>query len=143
MHVTLYCTRRPSDLATGLHGQGFICTLLQTDNHATDLTTQFLQARWPSCHPTNSIKPLKANSYAITSWHKYTHMHIDAVVILTATVKTAYQLMRLPACIKSTGFEQIKVSHVQHVCSLCMCTQYNANLVRYSTGDIMNLQRAN
>jgi len=29
-----------------------ICTLLQTDNY----TTQFLQARCPSCRPTNSIK---------------------------------------------------------------------------------------
>ena len=63
-------------------------------------------------------------------------MHIDAVVILTATVKTAYQLMKLPVCIKSTGFEQIKVGHVQQVCSLRICTQYNANLVMFSTGDM-------
>jgi len=32
-----------------------ICTLLQTDN----LTTQFLQARCPSCCLTNSVKALK------------------------------------------------------------------------------------
>ena len=37
-----------------------ICTLLQTDNH-TSTPTQFLQAGCSSCHPTNSIKALKAN----------------------------------------------------------------------------------
>jgi len=34
-----------------------IYTSLQTDN----LTTQFLQVRYPSCCPTNSVKALKAN----------------------------------------------------------------------------------
>ena len=33
-----------------------VCTSLQTDNH----TTQFLQARCPSCRPTNCVKALKA-----------------------------------------------------------------------------------
>jgi len=36
-----------------------VCTSLQTDNHATT-PPLFLQARCPSCHPTNSIKALKA-----------------------------------------------------------------------------------
>jgi len=31
-----------------------ICTSLQTDNHAST-SPQFLQARCPSCRPTNSI----------------------------------------------------------------------------------------
>jgi len=35
-----------------------ICTSLQTDNHAS--TTQFLQVGCPSCHPSNSVKALKA-----------------------------------------------------------------------------------
>jgi len=35
-----------------------VCTSLQTDNYAS---TQFLQAGCPSCHPTNSIKALKAH----------------------------------------------------------------------------------
>jgi len=34
-----------------------VCTSLQTDNHAS---TRFLQAGCPSCHPTNSVKALKA-----------------------------------------------------------------------------------
>ena len=38
-----------------------VCTLLQTDNHASTPPLSFLQARCPSCHPTNSIKALKAS----------------------------------------------------------------------------------
>jgi len=37
-----------------------VCTLLQTDNHASTPPLSFLQARCPSCHPTNSVKALKA-----------------------------------------------------------------------------------
>jgi len=37
-----------------------VCTLLQTDNHASTPPLSFLQARCPSCRPTNSIKALKA-----------------------------------------------------------------------------------
>ena len=38
-----------------------ICTSLQTDNHASTSLLSFLQAGCPSCHPTNSVKALKAN----------------------------------------------------------------------------------
>jgi len=34
--------------------------LLQTDNHASTPPLSFLQARCPSCRPTNSVKALKA-----------------------------------------------------------------------------------
>jgi len=37
-----------------------VCTSLQTDNHASTSPLSFLQARCPYCHPTNSIKALKA-----------------------------------------------------------------------------------
>ena len=36
-----------------------VCTSLQTDNHASTPQLSFLQARCPSCHPTNSVKTLK------------------------------------------------------------------------------------
>jgi len=36
-----------------------VCTSLQTDNHASTPLLSFLQARCPSCHPTNSIKARK------------------------------------------------------------------------------------
>jgi len=38
-----------------------VCTLLQTDNHASTPPLCFLQAGCPSCRPTNSIKALKAD----------------------------------------------------------------------------------
>jgi len=37
-----------------------VCTLLQTDNHANTPPLSFLQARCPSCRPTNRVKALKA-----------------------------------------------------------------------------------
>jgi len=37
------------------------CTLLQTDNHSSTPPLCFLQAGCPSCHPTNSVKAVKAN----------------------------------------------------------------------------------
>ena len=36
-----------------------VCTLLQTDNHASTSPLSFLQAGCPSCRPTNSVKALK------------------------------------------------------------------------------------
>jgi len=41
-------------------GHMLVCTLLQTDNHDSTPPVTFLQAGCPSCHPTNSIKALKA-----------------------------------------------------------------------------------
>jgi len=37
-----------------------ICTSFQTDHHASTPALSFLQAGCPSCHPTNSVKALKA-----------------------------------------------------------------------------------
>jgi len=44
------------------HQPGYmqVCTLLQTDNHASTPPLSFLQAGCPSCRPTNSVKALKA-----------------------------------------------------------------------------------
>jgi len=36
-----------------------VCTSLQTDNHTSTSSLSFLQARCPSCRPTNSVKALK------------------------------------------------------------------------------------
>jgi len=43
-----------------------VSTSLQTDNHASTPQLSFLQTRCPSCHPTNSVKALKANTTANT-----------------------------------------------------------------------------
>jgi len=43
-----------------------VCTSLQTDNHANSPPLSFLQAGCPSCHPTNSVKALKATDTECT-----------------------------------------------------------------------------
>jgi len=45
-------------VATAGHMQ--VCTSLQTDNHASTSPHSFLQTGCPSCHPTTSVKALKA-----------------------------------------------------------------------------------
>ena len=46
-----------------------VCTLLQTDNHASTPPLSFLQAGCPSCRPTNSVKALKeTKSMLITNY---------------------------------------------------------------------------
>ena len=51
---------RDSDWQWHQLGHMQVCTSLQTDNHASTPPLKFLQARYPSCRPTNSIKALKA-----------------------------------------------------------------------------------
>ena len=43
-------------------GRMEVCTSLQADNHTSTPPLSFLQARCPSCRPTNSVKALKAYS---------------------------------------------------------------------------------
>jgi len=42
-----------------------VCTSLQTDNHASTSLLSFLQAGYPYCCPTNSIKALKARGLKV------------------------------------------------------------------------------
>ena len=49
-----------------LNHMQIICTSLQTDNMPAPHHSIFLQARCPACHPTNSVKALKAVMQAIT-----------------------------------------------------------------------------
>ena len=42
-----------------------VCTSLQSDDHASTPPLSFLQARCPSCYPTNSVKALKALSHTV------------------------------------------------------------------------------
>jgi len=55
-----------------------VCTLLQTDNHASTSLLSFLQAGCPSCRPTNSVKALKARSL----FHMFTYSNISNVRIV-------------------------------------------------------------
>jgi len=49
-----------------LLGHMQVCTSLQTDNHASTPPLSFLQARYPSCRPTNSVNALKAKVLDLT-----------------------------------------------------------------------------
>jgi len=49
-----------SEWQFNLVGHMQVCTSLQTDNPASTPLLSFLQAGCPSCHPTNSVKALKA-----------------------------------------------------------------------------------
>jgi len=57
-------------------GRMQMCTSHQTDNHASTPPLSFLQAGCPSCHPTNSVKALKAHTHthpfnvpsSVTTW---------------------------------------------------------------------------
>ena len=63
-------------MAVAPAGHMQVCTSLQTDNHAsTHPTTEFLQARCPSCCPTNSVKALKALDWFIILIYYITYMH--------------------------------------------------------------------
>jgi len=44
-----------------------VYTSLQTDNHASNSPLSFLQAGCPSCHPTNSVKALKAPAHPLNN----------------------------------------------------------------------------
>ena len=46
-----------------------VCTSLQTDNQASTPLLSFLLARCLSCHPTNSVKALKAKGKHALLWH--------------------------------------------------------------------------
>ena len=81
-----------------------VCTSLQTDNHASTRPLSFLQAIRPSCHPTNSVKALKAvfnesassvNSAVVLS--AFAAEHRAAVPLLLCAGTCHCQLIR-PAC---------------------------------------------
>ena len=63
-----------------------VCTSLQTDNHASTPPLCFLQARCPSCRPTNSVKALKAQ---IPSNTLYTHTHTRLTALCRGLPRSA------------------------------------------------------
>jgi len=70
-----FCEARDSEWQWHQLGHMQVCTLLQTDNHASTPPLSFLQAGCPTCRPTNSVKALKALllriSTANTSYYLY------------------------------------------------------------------------
>ena len=57
-----YTEARDSEWQWNPLGHMQVCTSLQTDNHASTPPLSFLQARCPSCRPTNSVKAVKATN---------------------------------------------------------------------------------
>jgi len=64
-----------------------ICTSLKTDNHASTSPLSFLQARCPSCHPTNSVKALMAPK--VTEVINYDQAVVVVVVAMAVEVAVA------------------------------------------------------
>ena len=74
-----------------------VCTLLQTDNHASTPPLCFLQAGCPSCRPTNSDKALKVPF----QWQLYIYLVCKSIALST------YQLwLRVTNC--PTGVNRIE-----------------------------------
>jgi len=70
-----------------------VCTSLQTDNHASTHHS-FLQARCPSCHPTNSVKALKAlkvKYFLLIQRLKYDSMYVQISVFSTLTLLVGWR----------------------------------------------------
>jgi len=62
-----------------------ICTSLQTNNHASTPPLSFLQAGCPSCHPTNSVKALKALLTYLHWFENHTRSPLDDNSFSTTT----------------------------------------------------------
>jgi len=77
-----------------------ICILLQTDNHASISPLSFLQARCPSCHPTNSIKAMKAS---LT--HCYSAI-VTANLVILYWLQPSFLLNLHHCCLSSSQFAQ-------------------------------------
>ena len=100
-----------------------VCTLLQTDNHASTPLLSFLQAGCPSCRPTNSIKALKAlilTIYRIAGRSPLTYL-MPAQTILTLVSRwtgVAWVTPSLPwFCFWNCPKKSLN-------CQLCICLLY-------------------
>jgi len=91
-----------------------VCTSFQTDNHASTSPLSFLQAGCPSCHPTNSVKALKAESTTAYKELQITKSDTDIVTIIIKLwlyITSAFSALTLlagrqeghPACKKLSG----------------------------------------
>ena len=112
-----------------------VCTLLQTDNHASTPPLSFLQTGCPSCRPTNSIKALKAlhrssrviiyapNSESINATEiassTYALPQLISVVYYPAVIFTENKCFQLnqPSAIASPFVVMITISSLSSIAS--------------------------
>jgi len=66
-------------------GRMQVCTSLQTNNHASTPPLSFLQAGYPSCRPTNTVKALKA-------YKKSQHIILRMLSFLTYSGATSMRI---------------------------------------------------
>ena len=79
-----------------------VCISLQTDNHASTPPLVFLQAGWPSCRPTNSVKALKAKKSDISYYRRNCTTEVQIIrVIMSLWAPPA--LPGLPMASYATG----------------------------------------
>ena len=117
-----------------------VCTSLQTDSHASTSLLIFFQAGCPSCHPTNSVKALKAHLDAITTLIRW----FCTCVHLCVHSYTASALTKPPGfCFCWAGARatygvcagKVKLSSLCHVADvwLAFCDQLSVFLSRSSS----------
>jgi len=78
-------------------GRMQVCTVLHTDSHASTPPLSFLQAGCPSCHPTNSVKALKALVFQYFSQNKASFNNLgDKILKKFDILKTFVRLSITP-----------------------------------------------
>ena len=101
-----------------------VCTSLQTDNHTSTPPLSFLQATCPSCHPTNSVKALKA-------------IHTDTNHAIFSHVCHSYQQVAYIICVHTMRPVTKVIKHKQKVCTVVASS---TNQVTQHAADSCHLQ---
>jgi len=97
-----------------------ICTSLQTDNHASTPLLSFLQAGCPSCHPTNSVKALKALYLTTSHLAKMAHRILcDPSKSAAILLGTRHRLLSFPA-VPSVNIASLSVAVTDQITTLCV-----------------------
>ena len=86
-----------------------VCTLLQTDNHASTPPLSFLQAGCPSCCPAYSIKALKVRK-------KERKNKIRKIILITITVQKLHSRSKTTAIATNCSFSRAELPQ-QHTAS--------------------------
>ena len=127
-------------------GRMQFCTSLQTDNHTNTPPLSFLQARCPSCHPTNSVKALKVCSLHNRAYMIWWHRALTTVTYSSActvqdlliccfcqTGPSSLNCMYLPAYLLHDSIHAIIVLVIKSSYLLFNVSQYMATIVSFFT----------
>jgi len=98
-----------------------VCTSLQTDNHASTLPLNFLQARCPSRRPTNSVNAREGRNHPHSL--KYVPVQLPLTITLAITCRFA---SRAPLLQQSTDISHPPGSQQQTCSSEKMTASYKS-----------------